>query len=176
MKLHRKFSSVALVNSYYSRSSMVTMVTTAPQVLWEDLDWQKYLEWAHLCSANVVPSPEGHMDSSCSVGWDKDLLVMCAWCGLVSPWCLYRREWWFLAPGVLGKTTCYSLLTSPVVIKFELPKESQKNSCSSKLWLGTLLELLIQRQDLAKIVFIMSEIELQYWHVVVIWDMVLLWL
>lgn len=39
----------------------------------------------------------------------------------------------------LGKTTCYLLLTSPVV-KFELPKQSQKSPCSSKIMIGNIIE------------------------------------
>lgn len=37
------------------------------------------------------------------------------------------------------KTTCCSLLTSPVVVKFELPKESKKNMCSSKIMIGNII-------------------------------------
>lgn len=63
VKLHKTFLSVALVNSYWSRNSIVTIIMTTPQVLWGDPSWHRYPEWACLCSANVV-FPGGHKDSS----------------------------------------------------------------------------------------------------------------
>lgn len=40
----------------------------------------------------------------------------------------------------LGKITCYLILTRPVVIKFELLKQSQKNSHSSKIMIVNIIE------------------------------------
>lgn len=144
MNRRRKFWSVALINSYCSRSSMVTMVTTAPHVLWGDLDWQRYSEWAGLCLANVVSSPGGHMDSSCSLGWDEDFLIISppydvAVCKPLSSLPERMVMFWLYCQVYLGKTTCYLLLTSPVV-KFELPKQSQRNPCSSKIMIGNIIE------------------------------------
>lgn len=46
---------------------------------------------------------------------------------------------WFHCQVYLGKTTCYLLLTGPLVVKFELPKQSQENPCSSKITIGNII-------------------------------------
>lgn len=45
---------------------------------------------------------------------------------------------WLHCQEYLGKTTCCLLLTSAVV-EFELPKQSQKNPCSSRITIGNII-------------------------------------
>lgn len=63
-----------------------------------------------------------------------------------------------MAPGVPMKTTCCSLLTSPVVVKFELPKESKKKKpCSSKIMIGNIIRASDTEAGLGKIVLVILE-------------------
>lgn len=55
------------------------------------------------------------------------------------------------------KTTCCSLLTSQVVVKFELPKESPKNPYSSKIMIGNIIGASDTEAGFGKIVLVMLE-------------------
>lgn len=82
------------------------------------------------------------MDSSCSLGCNEDFLIISSRYD-VAVYKLLRSlqqrmvMFWLHCQVYLGKTTCYLLLTSPVV-KFELPKQSQKSPCSSKIMIGNI--------------------------------------
>lgn len=107
------------------------MIMTAPQVLWGDLDWQRYPGWACLCSANIVFP--GATRTAAAVRNEKISLVCVYDVAVKAPELFTGENGDVLAPGVPMKTTCCSLLTSPVVVKFELPKESKKKRVAPKL-------------------------------------------
>lgn len=132
------------------------MIMTTPQVLWGDLDWQRYPEWACLCSVNIVFP--GATRTAAAVRDEKRISLVCVYdVAVKAPELFTGENGDVLAPGVPMKTTCCSLLTSPVVVKFELPKESKKNMCSSKIMIGNIIRTSDTEAGLGKIVLVILE-------------------
>lgn len=105
------------------------------------------------CWAEVVSSPGGHLDSSCSWGWTEDLVVLCGIMWLLSPWALYGRDWWcfgFIARCIWGRPHAIYYLLVQLLLNLNFLNSPKRIHVAPKWMTEILLELLIQRQDLGK--------------------------
>lgn len=124
MKLPGKLQSVALVNSCCSRSSIVTMVVTAPCVLGRPrLTELPRVGWSLFSTCSLFTwGPHGKQLQS---RINENLLVICSVLWLLSPWAPCKRERWYfgsIARCVWGRShdIYYSLVQ---LLNLNFPKE-----------------------------------------------------